>query len=460
MLFKLTGVIFFSLLITYLPAQVKIGDNPTVQDPSAVLELEKTNMGLLITRVSLTDVFDVTTIPSPANSLLVYNTNFGGGTDPVSPGFYYWREDQTRWIRLATGSGGTGGDVWIDGNNNILSVNSANQALGGEHNVILGYRAFADDNGSSGNVIAIGEGAAQHDQTVGDARNIAIGYQAAFNNTGYDVTFIGREAGMNNANDKVIGIGDYAGYLNTGGNVNALGTQAAYSNQQDNVNAFGFNAASNNQGGSVNAMGNNCAYHNTGSLVNAYGGAAGEFNTGWSVNVLGNQAGQHNTGNDVNAMGAMAADNNTTACVNAFGLQAARYNTGYGTNALGFQSALYNNGEHAVAIGDQALIGEELVFEGAGNIGMGFHAGSNVNTGFRNICLGYDTQIPNPFANDQINIGNTIIRESYGMIRLNDFIRLTPLAEPPADAEEGSVYYDSAMQKLRVLTGSGWEDLN
>jgi hypothetical protein len=138
------------------------------------------------------------------------------------------------------------------------------------------------------------------------------------------------------------------------------------------------------------------------------------------------------------------------------------YNKGYGVNALGDEAAKYNNGSHIVAIGDQALIGVESddVPEGAGNIGIGYHSGDNVGTGYRNICIGYDADIPNPSANDQINIGNNIIREADGMIRLQDFIRLTPRSSAPSTTEEGTVYYDSSLQKLRVYTSSGWQDLN
>ena len=97
-----------SFLVTYLPAQVKVVDNPSLQDPSSILELEKPDMGLLITRVSLADNWDDLTIHDPANSLLVYNTNSGGGADTVSPGLYYRSEDQGKWTRLATGKGGGG----------------------------------------------------------------------------------------------------------------------------------------------------------------------------------------------------------------------------------------------------------------------------------------------------------------------------------------------------------------
>ncbi len=48
-----------------------------------------------MTRVSLNSTSDITTIPSPATGLLVYNTNTA--TD-VTPGFYYW--DGSRWVRL------------------------------------------------------------------------------------------------------------------------------------------------------------------------------------------------------------------------------------------------------------------------------------------------------------------------------------------------------------------------
>ena len=510
-LFQIIGVLLLSLPATALFAQgVKIGDNPAVQDPSAILELEKTNKGLLITRVSLADIWDVTTIPSPANSLLVYNTNFGGGTDPVSPGFYYWRADQARWIRLMTGSGGSGGDVWIDGNNNILSLNSADQTLASSNNIALGNGAFGDLSAPSNYVVAIGQGACNSETTFGDAFVVAIGLNTAYENSGKYLNAIGNETAYYNSGEHVNAMGLYACYGNTANSVNALGNAAASNNTgfeinalgpnscafnygdvvnamgwqsaehnggndinafgvraaQNNhdtansVNAIGLEAAQNNTGWGVNAMNEGAGRNNEGSLVNLLGPAAGENNDGWSVNLLGSQSGQWNTGSEVNAMGAMSAQFNTTGCINAFGLEAGRYNTGYGLNAMGFWAAKWNNGGNAVAIGDQALIGGEFVTEGEGNIGIGYHAGISVGTGFRNICIGWDTDITNPSANDQINIGNNIIREADGMVRLNDFIKLTPLPSPPSTTEEGAVYYDSSLQKLRVYTGSGWQDLN
>lgn len=90
-----------------------IGINTTGSPPdnSALLDIGDGNAntggdtkGLLIPRVALTSSTDVTTVPSPAKSLLVWNTGSGG----LSPeGFYYW--DGTKWVQLITGSGGSGG---------------------------------------------------------------------------------------------------------------------------------------------------------------------------------------------------------------------------------------------------------------------------------------------------------------------------------------------------------------
>ena len=56
-------------------------------------------------RIALTGTVDVTTIPSPAISLLIYNTST---ISDVTPGFYYW--NGTVWVKSgATGPTGTTG---------------------------------------------------------------------------------------------------------------------------------------------------------------------------------------------------------------------------------------------------------------------------------------------------------------------------------------------------------------
>jgi hypothetical protein len=96
---------FYTLIITLLllttfsaKAQLKIGSNPTVLNPNAVLEIESTNKGLLLPRIALTN----TTSPSPLTAhvvgMMVYNT---ATSNDVVPGYYY--NDGTKWIGSSTG---------------------------------------------------------------------------------------------------------------------------------------------------------------------------------------------------------------------------------------------------------------------------------------------------------------------------------------------------------------------
>ena len=61
--------------------------------------MSSTNQGVLIPRVSLSSVTDGTTIPSPATSLLVYNTNAGL---PQGAGYYYnaGTSANPRWLSI------------------------------------------------------------------------------------------------------------------------------------------------------------------------------------------------------------------------------------------------------------------------------------------------------------------------------------------------------------------------
>ncbi|MEI6766662.1 MAG: DUF1566 domain-containing protein [Bacteroidota bacterium] len=68
-------------------------------DPSSMLDVTGSNKGVLIPRVALADSLDATTIPLPAQSLLVYNTNTVNG---LVPGYYYNRGTTTspKWTQL------------------------------------------------------------------------------------------------------------------------------------------------------------------------------------------------------------------------------------------------------------------------------------------------------------------------------------------------------------------------
>ena len=79
--------------ISVLAVSQNVGINSTGAAPntSAILDVDATNKGLLVPRVNLLNTTDITTIVSPATSLLVYNTNAtvtGVGANGV--GYYYF----------------------------------------------------------------------------------------------------------------------------------------------------------------------------------------------------------------------------------------------------------------------------------------------------------------------------------------------------------------------------------
>jgi len=89
------------LLGSLLWAQ-SVGIGTSSPDASARLEVSSTNQGVLIPRVSLTSVTDAATIPNPATSLLVYNTN---ANLPWGVGYYYnaGTPAAPRWVSLNVG---------------------------------------------------------------------------------------------------------------------------------------------------------------------------------------------------------------------------------------------------------------------------------------------------------------------------------------------------------------------
>jgi hypothetical protein len=78
---KMRASLFFINLYLLIALQIckaqSVAINPTggIGKPSAGLDIDFANKGLLIPRINLTNINDTITIPSPANALMVYNTN-------------------------------------------------------------------------------------------------------------------------------------------------------------------------------------------------------------------------------------------------------------------------------------------------------------------------------------------------------------------------------------------------
>ena len=120
------GILCFCSLGGFAQQGVAINTAGSPADPSAMLDVSSVSRGLLIPRVSLSSINDITTIPNPAVSLLVYNTNASMTGGAV--GFWYF--NGTTWIQ-ALGPQGPQGTQGIQGPTGLTGANGATGAAGG-----------------------------------------------------------------------------------------------------------------------------------------------------------------------------------------------------------------------------------------------------------------------------------------------------------------------------------------
>lgn len=132
---------FFCLLCLtgITQAQVSINTTGANPDASAGLDVSFTNKGLLIPRVALTGTADAVTVPTPATSVLVYNTGTGG----LTPAGYYYNAGTSaapNWVRflterawmLAGNAGTTSGTDFLgttDAQDLLIKTNNRNRIL-------------------------------------------------------------------------------------------------------------------------------------------------------------------------------------------------------------------------------------------------------------------------------------------------------------------------------------------
>lgn len=103
---KNTLLLLSGLLFGSINAQVGVGTS--TPNPSSILDVNVNNLpangkkGLLLPQVALTGTNDVTTIPNPANGLLVYNTATTGTspTNVVKDNLYKFLASSNSWVLL------------------------------------------------------------------------------------------------------------------------------------------------------------------------------------------------------------------------------------------------------------------------------------------------------------------------------------------------------------------------
>lgn len=111
---------------------VKIGPDVSPPDPSAILEIESTNKGVLFPNVNLESInndgsgANPDPIVTPADGLFVYNLS---NAAPFSSGYYYW--DGSTWLAVKSGTGGTS-SLWEESTTdpNDIVRNTGNVGIG------------------------------------------------------------------------------------------------------------------------------------------------------------------------------------------------------------------------------------------------------------------------------------------------------------------------------------------
>lgn len=106
-LYQIMTTGLFCMLLCYAPsvfAQVKIGNNPRSINKDAVVEMESTNKGMLLPRLTLSSTANATPLSSFVEGMFVFNT---ATANDVTPGMYY--SDGAKWIRVNASTAASAG---------------------------------------------------------------------------------------------------------------------------------------------------------------------------------------------------------------------------------------------------------------------------------------------------------------------------------------------------------------
>ena len=500
---------FFSAIQSVLGQGFAINTTDATADPSAILDVTSSNKGILIPRVALISTTDVTTIPSPATSLMIYNTTTTGG---LIPGFYYF--NGTSWVLV--GSGGASSGWALTGNtgtvtstnflgttdNVSLTFKTNNQKAGyisnslfSDANTFFGYTA---GNVTTGTLNSAFGYESMLVNTTGQANaafgtqtlkanttgfnNVAVGHRALFSNTtgssnvglgffalqtnttGTDNIAIGEQALQgNNTGSYSIGIGREALFVNTASHIIGIGFQAVY------ANSTGF--------GNVGIGSETLRANSTGSNNIAIGYQTLFSNTAGNNTAIGHQALNANTsGLQNNALGYFAMKSNTTGFQNAaVGAYALYLNTAGSSNAGVGDGAVYNNttGNNNTGMGRSALYGNQT---GSNNAVLGTNSLINGNNHNQVTALGANIDISTNRTNvtavgygildadvtdNSVRIGNGAVTKTdiAGQLRVNaNAIGTNDFAFPTIRGTAGQVLTTdgTGSTSWAAAAGSGW----
>ena len=370
-------------------------------------------------------------------------------------------------IQFSDGSGGfsaNGTNFYYNDTSDYAVIGTASL-----NETAIGFEAAFNNTGTS--VVAIGERAARYNHgdyvyVIGERaaedsngnNMVALGYLAAENSIGDDIYAIGTSAGRNFNGNDLTAVGDQAGTSATGQFITALGNRAAANANTSYAQAMGYLSARYTDGQHLNAFGRSAGYFNNGDHVNTLGYFSAENNNGDYVNALGRSSAGDNTGDYVDAIGSYAAQENTGAHVQAVGFTAARYNKASNVVAIGNSAASANDGIGVIALGRDTLSQNN----GDYNVAIGYQVATLLNNGAQNIFIGNQVEAQDNNGSYELNIGDTI----YGDLNNGEIALGAATDNPQATLDlTGSFrYIDGSQANGFVLVSNGggfasWQSL-
>ena len=383
-------------------AQQNVGIGTATPNASARLDVTATNKGILIPRVNLTSLTDVTTVPTPATGLILYNTN---AALPSGVGFYYNEGTTTaaNWTRVQTSTSawGTSGNAGINGDVNFIGTTDANPLIFKVNNI------FAGGIGPEGGV---GLGRGVEDVNKLDAPGIiAIGDSALYNNADSSEIAIGQAALFNNdVSGDNVAIGNFNMVSNTTGSLNtSLGN---------------FSLVTNDTGYQNVSVGYGALFASESSFNTAVGTLAMESNVDGDENVaVGTYAMNNNvSGFDNTALGyaSLYTNNNgfynaATGCFSLFANTTGQRNTANGPFTL------YKNttGSYNTAIGRWGMYNNTT---GGFNVGIGHKALATNTTGSFNTAIGDSADVASAALTNATAIGFGAIAAASNSVRVGN----------------------------------------
>ena len=469
--------LFFLTALFTVSVNSQVGIGTTNPHPSAALEINSQQSGLLIPRVSLNSLTDVTTIPNPANSLLIYNTSTTGG---LSRGFYFWQDNTWNPFKETTSGSGNNGNAWLlNGNSsnatnflgttNFFPINFRvdNRQFGFFHpngGITLGFNSSANINNS----LAIGTNANASSST----QAVAIGNNAT--GSGFQSLALGVSSRASNNSTVAIGTNSQSASFQAvaiGVNANAL---------NNNTIALGFSSEA--RGFQAVAIGVEAKAFNNNTIALGVSSEARGFQS-YSIGV-GSKSDNNSAlaiGTSANANGlnttALGAESSATA-QNAIGYQASATqsnsiilgNSSNGSNRVGIgtntpDERLHINGSIKIVDGNQAA-GRVLTSDATGK--ATWVTPTTANTAFANIYSNEERIIPNgnsnvsfgaanASSNVTINSNNSFTVQTTGSYKIMYNLSLRSNSNGPAkfifNLFSGNTLIPGSLTSVRVESG-------